>query len=122
MEKSLDQMVTESEALVRTAYKVGREHGHADGCLHEEAAYKRGVKDGWATIINTLKILGNDEDIKPEERAVMRALVHTFSSEDAVEHTKSFVEVRDMVVGVKFVKEIEKIQKPKIIGFGEVKK
>lgn len=111
MEKSLDQMVTESEALVRTAYKVGREHGHADGCLHEEAAYKRGVKDGWATIINTLKMLGNDKDIKPEERAVMRALAHTFSTEDAVEHTKSFVEVRDMM------------KKPivKIIGFGEVK-
>jgi len=56
-------------------------------------------------------MLGNDEDIKPEKRAVMRALAHTFSSEDAVEHTKSFVEVRDMM------------KKPivKIIGFGEVK-
>lgn len=122
MEKSLDRIITESEALVRTAYKVGREHGHADGCLHEEAAYKRGVKDGWATIINKLKMLGSDENIKPEERATMRALAHTFSTEDAVEHTKSFAEVRDMIVGVKFLKEIEKIRKPKIIGFGEVKK
>lgn len=104
-------MHEEIENLVRKAYNEGFEDGTKAVNTLDSCSWEQGVKDGWATIIHTLKMLGNDEDIKPEERAVMRALVHTFSAEDAVEHTKSFVEVRDMM------------KKPivKIIGFGEVK-
>lgn len=61
-----------------------------------KCSWEKGVTDAWETIVNMLNVLGKDEDISRDERAVMRAVAHTLEHTDAVEHTRNYVEVRNL--------------------------
>lgn len=61
-----------------------------------KCSWEKGVTDAWETIVNVLNVLGKDEDISRDERAVMRAVAHTLEHTDAVEHTRNYVEVRNL--------------------------
>lgn len=62
----------------------------------EKCSWEKGVTDAWETIINMLNVLGKDEDISKDERAVMRVVAHALEHTDAVEHTRSRVKVRNL--------------------------
>ena len=61
-----------------------------------KCSWEKGVTDAWETIVNMLNVLGKDKDISKDERAVMRAVAHTLEHTDAVEHTRNYVEVRNL--------------------------
>lgn len=61
-----------------------------------KCSWEKGVTDAWETIVNVLNVLGKDKDISKDERAVIRAVAHTLEHTDAVEHTRNYVEVRNL--------------------------
>lgn len=63
-----------------------------------KCSWEKGVTDAWETIVNMLNVLGKDEDISRDERAVMRAIANALEHTDAVEHTRSRVKVRNLGV------------------------
>ena len=83
--------------LVRKAYTEGREDGMREHKTITDCSWEKGAKDAWDCIINLLNSLGKDEDIKSDDRAVMRAVAHTLETTDAVGHTKSFVSMRNLM-------------------------
>lgn len=61
-----------------------------------KCSWEKGVTDGWEAIVNMLNVLGKDEDISRDERAVMRAIAHTLEHTNPVEHTRDYVEVKNL--------------------------
>ena len=89
-------MHEEIDNLVRKAYTEGRQDGMREHKAVNDCSWAKGVEDAWECIINLLNSLGKDEDIKPDERAVMRAVAHTLEHTDAVGHTRSYVGVKNL--------------------------
>lgn len=87
---------------MQEAYDDGFEDGAKS---RQECSWEKGVRDAWECAIHTLDMLGKDTDIPRNERAVMRAIAHTFEHSDAVEFTRSFVEMKNTIGDVKFSKE-----------------
>lgn len=89
-------MHSEIESLVRKAYNEGKEDGKKISASIGNCSWKKGVTDAWECIIQLLNTLGKDEDIKADERAVMRTIAHSFEHTDVVDHTRSYVEMRNL--------------------------
>lgn len=89
-------MHEEIDNLVRKAYTEGRQDGMKEHKAVNDCSWAKGVEDAWDCIINLLNTLGKDKDIKSDERAVMRAVAHTLEHTDAVDHTRSYVGVKNL--------------------------
>lgn len=100
-------MHEEIDNLVRKAYTEGRQDGMKEHKAVNECSWAKGVEDAWGCIIDMLKMLGKDGDIASDDRTVMRAVAHTLEHTDAVDHTRSYVGIKNLKVDVKEDKPIE---------------
>ena len=106
--KGIEQnMCDEIKNLVRKAYTEGRQDGMKEHKAISNCSWAKGVEDAWECIVNLLNTLGKDDDIKSDERAVMRAVAHTLEHTDAVDHTRSYVGIKNLKIDVKEDKPIE---------------
>lgn len=106
--KGIEQnMCDEIKNLVRKAYTEGRQDGRKEHRAIVDCSWAIGVEDAWECIVNLLNTLGKDDDIKSDERAVMRAVAHTLEHTDAVDHTRSYVGIKNLKLDVKEDKPIE---------------
>lgn len=89
-------MHSEIENLVHKAYEEGKADGLKEARTTDSCSWEKGVTDAWGCVIHTLNTLGKDEDIKADERAVMRAVAHTLETSDAIGFTRSYVEMKNL--------------------------
>lgn len=89
-------MHSEIENLVRKAYNEGKEDGLKEAKAMDSCSWEKGVEDAWGCVTHMLNTLGKDDDIKADERAVMRAVAHTLETSDPLGFTRSYVEVRNL--------------------------
>ena len=89
-------MHEEIDNLVRKAYDEGFRHGMNSVDALKGCSWEKGVTDAWECVCNTLNMMGKDKSIKADDRAVMRAMAHTFETSDPIGFTKSYVDVRNI--------------------------
>lgn len=92
-------MHEEIDNLVRKAYNEGFVDGKNAVDALKGCSWEKGVTDAWECMCNTLNMMGKDKAIKADERAVMRAMAHTFETSDPIGFTKSYVDVRNIEEG-----------------------
>lgn len=100
-------MHSEIENLVHKAYEEGKADGLKEAKATDSCSWEKGVTDAWGCVIHTLNMLGKDEDIKADERAVMRAIAHTLETSDAIGFTRSYVEMKNLTADDEADKSIE---------------
>lgn len=89
-------MHEEIENLVRKAYNEGFVDGKNAVNSLNSCSWEKGVTDAWECMINTLNMMGKDNNIKADDRAVMIAMAHTFETSDPIGFTKSYVDIRNI--------------------------
>ena len=106
--KGIEQnMCSEIKNLVRKAYTEGRQDGMKEHKAVSDCSWAKGVEDAWECIIDMLKMLGKDGDIASDDRTVMRAVARTLENTDAIDHTRSYVGIKNLKIDVKEDKPIE---------------
>lgn len=100
-------MHSEIENLVHKAYEEGKADGLKEAKATDSCSWEKGVTDAWGCVIHTLNMLGKDEGIKADERAVMRAIAHTLETSDAIGFTRSYVEMKNLTEDDEADKSIE---------------
>lgn len=89
-------MHEEIDNLVRKAYNEGFVDGKNTVHSMGNCSWEKGVQDAWDCVINTIELMSRDCDMKKEDRIVFRALTKALESDDPIDFTRSFVEIRNL--------------------------